>query len=1537
MSVRWRPLILLTALFVAVAAVGLLAIASVLLPGRAEDMVRLAQAETRAKKFDHAKIQYARALQSAPRDARIHLALASMLAEWSDHEPAMRPKLRGDWLGALHNAAKHGKQMPEPRRLLMSDALASGEWMDAIRWAQELQPLTPDDFDARYVLAVSALEQHPPDLAGARKHLSLIEEREPRRPRTLWARALAAEVAEDRAALEAVLDSFRSAPAEPGGDATDRMARIHLRSLDLRRADDPAALATRIDAFAAEVNELSRIETETAPARAREVSHAIEQAHRHLNKVSAAHASGRAVLAPRGEALAQAADATFRRTVESAPDGDLRPYQGYAEYLLYIERHSRCLEVVGQALKLPTAAAAVWVPTAMELREIGIKAALADDSDAARFDKAAPMIRELLASGNERYQALGHLFQGVIELEQSGLADAGLSGAAGTAPRPAEATKAASALGHLRAAAEGLKDVATAQALYGVALILAREPALGRQYLQVAQRLGGGQLDPRYQLWAAWSVLQAGYPEEAQPTVDRLMAQVDRGEIGPDLRPTLHMLKAEIHQARRTPEGLRGARAEFQKALDAGQPRTPALTMRLAHLDGMLGNNPAQAIQVIDEASRSDAAGPSAEQLAVLTLREHGRRDEAARRLEAARRTYPDNADLAGLDAALRLDAGKPDEAEALLAAFLKDHPGHDELIVLRSKILAGPLKRPEEARAPLLALADTAKTSTPLVHLALLDLGRRDFAAAEKTIAQIRKRWPDAAAADLLDAQRVLAGGDTKAGAKFLAAALQKDPNNKVALFWKARLDELGGSADEARQVFERLLSERPVKEIDDGLPLAVAAQWALATMALERQEFDAAIAGFEALLKDGQAADLARPARWNLALARAARGDVAAARAEVDQLLRDPKTTPEERVQAADFFRTHGDPAAASKQLDIVLASTPHHSGAVTYRALMLMGEGRAAEAVPLVRAALAADKAPAGLYLMLAALENLAKDPDAPARARTALDEGLVAYPDHADLLRARYQVMTQANDPEAVAFIEARAKANPDGPASALLVEVYRDRRQFGEAVAQVEARLAKVGAASAEAARLSARRIELLIGQATDVGPRDPSAAQELLRKAATRAAEARKAFPDDARFVEMDGDLALRTGDLQRAGRLAQELSDAQRGSTAGPLLAARVAAASGRPDEAARAYEEALRRSPARADVRLALSRAQLAAGRADDAVRQASAVLDVQRDDVQARVLKARALLAQPGEPPALEARRREAATLLEAAIQASPKYGEAYHLLSDLCTLRGDRAQAIALLRQCLDAVPGDDGALSLLVQRLAEPPAPGGAADPAQTAEAEKVAQARAGGDETGTACLSVAVGYHRAGRPELARPWAERAAAKLDRPIVHLTLGDIYLAEAETLHPAPAAEPLFQKAVARYEHVARQQPDSVEAINNKAWILHRYLDRNTEASEIAEALVRRTAPGSLPPDFYDTLGAIRESAGNRPGAEEAFTLGLRQAPEHPILNYHMGRLLAADPASAVRARPYLDKALQARAALPGAMAEDLDRVVARLSR
>ncbi len=157
----------------------------------------------------------------------------------------------------------------------------------------------------------------------------------------------------------------------------------------------------------------------------------------------------------------------------------------------------------------------------------------------------------------------------------------------GKAERPSQPKLRASALNHLKIAASLLPQIAEAQARYGVALVLAGEQNLGRQFLQTALRLGS--LDAQYQLWAAWTILQAGYPEEAEPIISALLQQESGGSIPHELVGAIHLLSGELYQARRTPGDLERAVAEFDKALAAGQETSATVVVRLAQIDVQLG------------------------------------------------------------------------------------------------------------------------------------------------------------------------------------------------------------------------------------------------------------------------------------------------------------------------------------------------------------------------------------------------------------------------------------------------------------------------------------------------------------------------------------------------------------------------------------------------------------------------------------------------------------------------------------------------------------------------------------------------------------------------------------------------------------------------------------------------------------------------------------------------------------------------------------------------------------------------------------
>ena len=87
--------------------------------------------------------------------------------------------------------------------------------------------------------------------------------------------------------------------------------------------------------------------------------------------------------------------------------------------------------------------------------------------------------------------------------------------------------------------------------------------------------------------------------------------------------------------------------------------------------------------------------------------------------------------------------------------------------------------------------------------------------------------------------------------------------------------------------------------------------------------------------------------------------------------------------------------------------------------------------------------------------------------------------------------------------------------------------------------------------------------------------------------------------------------------------------------------------------------------------------------------------------------------------------------------------------------------------------------------------------------------------------------------------------------------------------------------------------------------------------------------------SCPREFFDTLGAIQESAGQPLVAEQSYLDGLKRPPENPVLNFHLGKLLAADRSRSHRAKLHLSKALAARDQLRPSMVLEADDLVRTL--
>ncbi|BCA57133.1 conserved exported protein of unknown function [Nitrospira sp. KM1] len=123
-----------------------------------------------------------------------------------------------------------------------------------------------------------------------------------------------------------------------------------------------------------------------------------------------------------------------------------------------------------------------------------------------------------------------------------------------------------------------------------------------------------------------------------------------------------------------------------------------------------------------------------------------------------------------------------------------------------------------------------------------------------------------------------------------------------------------------------------------------------------------------------------------------------------------------------------------------------------------------------------------------------------------------------------------------------------------------------------------------------------------------------------------------------------------------------------------------------------------------------------------------------------------------------------------------------------------------------------------------------------------------------------------------------------------------------------------------EAMKEYEIILKASPGAALAANNLATLL---VDRkgDTKSLERALALSRdfeRQAPNAF---FLDTLGWVHHKLGHKEEAIRVMQLAVGKAPEHPVLNYHLG-VAYAQSGKAKEAKDYLQKALDTGKAFTG---------------
>src|SRR5271165_5991841 len=158
MTVRWKPLLILSGVFSVVAVVGVIAMAWSLVPRSAQGILKQARTAAAAGRFDDAVIYFKQALQYDARSASIHEQFANLYRDWCRTAPADRQEmLKAERVVHLIKAVNLDKSARGPRLQLLETAMKQESDSDSVHWAREVLKVDPENNDAHFILAFAEL------------------------------------------------------------------------------------------------------------------------------------------------------------------------------------------------------------------------------------------------------------------------------------------------------------------------------------------------------------------------------------------------------------------------------------------------------------------------------------------------------------------------------------------------------------------------------------------------------------------------------------------------------------------------------------------------------------------------------------------------------------------------------------------------------------------------------------------------------------------------------------------------------------------------------------------------------------------------------------------------------------------------------------------------------------------------------------------------------------------------------------------------------------------------------------------------------------------------------------------------------------------------------------------------------------------------------------------------------------------------------------------------------------------------------------
>ena len=377
MTVRWKPLLILSGLFLAVALVGVIAITMTLVPRLSQGILTRARAARKAERFEYAENYYKQVLQLDDRNAAVHEELADLYRDWSrSAPPAKKAALRMERLEHMSSAVRLDKAAKRPRHELLSDAMNEDLTADSLRWANEVLKLEPEDPDAHFALAVDALDARTPNVPEARRHLKVLDGKNAPAVRRSWIRMKLADATGDVTARREAFDTAAAISLPADCQPIDRITWLRIVNLQIKNETDTARLPGDTKSMLQQVRLLAQTQ-ELGPARVARLRSIVEQTQRDLIERSAkVDATARAEFDRLVESIEVDLEAIFKLALSGEQEPDSQTFLTYAEHLMFRRQRDRCLAVIDQALKSPQATRRNSIHSVMGLHMVAVEMAL---------------------------------------------------------------------------------------------------------------------------------------------------------------------------------------------------------------------------------------------------------------------------------------------------------------------------------------------------------------------------------------------------------------------------------------------------------------------------------------------------------------------------------------------------------------------------------------------------------------------------------------------------------------------------------------------------------------------------------------------------------------------------------------------------------------------------------------------------------------------------------------------------------------------------------------------------------------------------------------------------------------------------------------------------------------------------------------------------------------------------------------------------------------------------------------------------------